>query len=615
MKRLLFLFLLAASVSLWVSCGRNYEATELTLIPTPSFQVMKEGSFTLSAETKLSLANLGQNTLTAKYVSRSLRKMHFVPTFIGGDQDGGILLRINDSVNDELGTEGYILEVSNSGIVISANTESGLFYGYQTLLQMFPSDVFSERYSNITIPACTILDNPRFEWRSCRIDVTRHFFSVDDLKHILDVMAMYKYNRLVLCLADDYGWRLESSLFPALSEVGAWRPERSDWDKALPPQPDEKASYGGAYSRSQIDELVQYAQSLRIEIIPEVSLPAHCSALLASYPQYACARKDYHVQCGPQVDADAVICLGNDSTLTHMLRMIDEVSEWFPGRYLSLGGDTVAAGAWSHCPRCRYRMIENSLRGERSLHAWFVNYVAEHLSQQNRRVLVWDDLLTDNLSNDVILMVRSSISDGMKAAKKGHDVVMCMSDYCSFDHYQADARYQTQCESGCIDLRKVYDFDPAPTGSNTHLIPSILGGQCQINTAYVTELDQLEYQLLPRLCAHAEALWTPRASKDWRQFRYSVETHKSMLKTKGFNVCPGSFKPLLTKITNAQGETTFSLETEVMNTYVFFTTDGSEPTQSSQIYVAPVKFQSGTVVKTLSVYDGQAREGIYEYHI
>ncbi|MCQ2297611.1 MAG: family 20 glycosylhydrolase [Bacteroidales bacterium] len=616
MRRQGFFFVICV-VLLLVGCGRKYQVAEFNIVPTPAFQMLKDGTFTLSSETSLSFENLGQNTITAKYVSRSLRKMHFTPTLSGSAQGGGLLLRINDTINEELGSEGYLLEVTPQGITISANTERGLFYGYQTLLQMLPSDIATRSYSSISIPLCTILDHPRFEWRSCRIDATRHFFPIDDLKRVLDVMAMYKYNRMVLCIADDYGWRVESELYPALTTIGAMRPDREDveWAQAAPPQTDEKSSYGGYYSKDDILELVQYAQSLHIEIIPELSIPAHCAALLASCPDMACRGNQYQVQCGPHSDTAAVLCLGNDSTIAHVFNLLDEVAGLFPGSFIHLGGDTVAHSSWSSCPRCRYRCLENSLREQALLQVWFVNQVSTHFKEQNRQVIVWDDLCAEGLSSDVLVMARNSLSAGMNAAKSAHKVVMCVSDYCDFHRYQSDLRYQPKADSGLVGLRKVYDFDPVPTGSNTHLIPSIQGGQCQVSTSHIHNLEQLEYMLLPRMCAMSEALWSPRGCKDWRQFRYRIEYHKASLLEKGFHVCPGSFKPIMTKTTSSQGNYRFMLETEVMNTYVFFTTDGSEPTQSSQIYVAPVDLDSGTVVKTLSVYNGQQREGIYEYHL
>lgn len=616
MKRFAFLLPLLL-LCLFSGCRRVYECKELNIIPTPAFQLQKVGSHTLTTTTKLTMVNLGQNSSVAKYISRSLRKMHIVPTFSGTALEGGIVLRINDSVNSEIGQEGYLLEVTPATITISANTETGLFYGYQTLLQMLPPDVNHVTYTSIQIPECTILDYPRFEWRGCELDVTRHFFTIDEVKRMLDVMASYKMNKFVWHLADDYGWRLESTSFPELNEIGSWRPDRTSivWDDIEQPQPGEKASYGGYYSKSQVEDVVKYAEQLHIEVIPSVSLPNHCSALLASYPRMACDKGEYFVQCGPRWNANSAICVGDDSIMARTLRIIDEVVAMFPGRYIHLGGTEVTDGCWEQCPRCQYRIRSNHLTDEARLQSWFVSQVAEHLAPMDKLVLGWDALLNDALSSNVCICSWSSLAAGMNAARDGHDVVMCLSDYCALDNYQADVRYQKKSMPGMLDLRKAYEFDPVPAGSNSHLIPNIKGGQCMLWTEYIESVEELEYMLLPRLCAFAECLWSPRDSKDWRTFRYKIESHKNTLQKKGYNYCPGSFKPVMTKTPIGKGRYEMKLETEVMNTYVFFTTDGSDPTQSSQIYIAPVSLESGTVVKTLSVYDGKQQEGIYEFHL
>lgn len=613
MRRSLFLLLVFFSLIL-VGCGSDYEVSDVNLIPVPVSHEKGNGSVVLSSDTKISFENMGQNTPTAKYVSRSLRKMHFVPTFMGEELEFGIVLRINDSIDESLGQEGYSLVVSpSSGVSISANTDKGLFYGYQTFLQMLPSDITTKDYSSVTIPACTIVDTPRFDWRACRIDLTSHFFSVDDVKKVLDLMAAYKFNKLVVNIADDYGCRFESSLFPSLASVGAWRPERkSEWAKCDTPRKGESCDYGGYYSKDEIHDLVQYAASMHIELIPEISLPTHCAALLASCPQFACRGKEYAVQCGPN-ETNAVICLGNDSTVVNVLRLVDEVCSLFPGQYIHIGGDTVAHGSWTTCPRCRYRMIENSVRTERQLQTLFVNQVVSHLADENRKVLVWDDLFSSDLDTDVVVVARSSHASGLAASKHGNKVVVAPSGFCAFERYQSDPDYHPVSDSGIVDLQRVYAFDPAPVGTNTHLLPYIMGGMCGLTTSHVTNLSQMEFMLLPRLCAMSEALWSARSVKDWKTFRTRVESHKSRLKEKGFVTSSGSFRPVVTCTPTSQGQFNVSFETEVMNTYVYYTTDGTVPTPSSQAYVAPILLKEGTIVKTISIYDGKQRDGVYEF--
>lgn len=265
------------------SCGKSYEVEELSIIPEPVSVVQKARSFTLKKDTKLCFSNIGQNSQTAKYITKSLRQMHFRPRLVGRPHHDCIVFEINDTVNSEIGREGYVIDVRPDEIRISANSEEGLFYGYQTFIQMLPDDIARVRYSSIVIPECLITDYPRFEWRGCELDVSRHFFSVKSVKKMLDVMAAYKMNKFHWHLTNDHGWRIEIEKYPRLNTIGSWSVDRTDvpWGEGVPSKPDEPRSYGGYYTKAEIAEVVAYAAERHIDVIPEVCVPGHASAILA----------------------------------------------------------------------------------------------------------------------------------------------------------------------------------------------------------------------------------------------------------------------------------------------------------------------------------------------
>lgn len=611
--------LIAMAVALLAAgCGRRAQVTELAIVPEPLFTVQKEGTFTLSGNPKLTLTGLGQNSPTVRYVLKSMRQSRLRPSLVAAGSGCDIELVLNDTVNTEIGTEGYVLEVRSSGIRLSANTETGLFYAYQTLIQMLPANVSKVTYSSITLPECTILDAPRFAWRGAHLDVSRHFFPVKFVKHYLDVMAAYKLNRFHFHLTDDHGWRLPSERWPRLNSVGSWRVDRDDepWGKATPPREGERTSYGGFYTRDELKEIVAYAAERGIEVIPEIEMPGHTSAVLAAYPELACDDYPYEVAIGPYWPPKAILCAGNDSALQMMYDVIDEVCELFPSKYVHIGGDEAVKDNWERCPRCQRRMRQEHLADEDQLQTWFMGRIEEHLHRHGRTAIGWDEVAEDGGWDKAdIVMSWRGMKPGLDAARDGYRVIMCPTDYCYLDYYQADARYQPPAIGGLVTMQKAYSFEPAPQGLNSHVADNIIGGQCNLWTEYVNTPSHAEYMLLPRMLAISESLWSPAGNKDWNRFRRKVENHKDRLAAKGYNYCEGSFTPVFTARRVDDHTMNIAITTEVPNTYIFYTTDLSTPTRNSAIYLGPINLERGTHIKILPVYQDVERDSVYEFVI
>lgn len=616
--------LLCVALALLCSCGRKTEIHDYSIVPEPAFMVMKNGSYTWSNSTSICFPGLEQNNTTVRYVMNSLRQMHLRPTLSGNAESDCIRFTLNDTSNSELGDEGYLIEVRSDGIFVSANTETGLFYGYQTLVQMLPEDVFMHRYSKITLPSCTILDNPRFEWRGSHLDVSRHFFSVKDVKRHLDLMAAYKLNKFHWHLTDDHGWRIESDRYPRLNDIGSWRVDRSgEWDNAKPAAADEKPTYGGYYTKDEIREIVAYAAERHIEVIPEIEIPGHCSEVLAAYPQLGCANDDttYQVQVGPYWPPRAILCAGNDSVMQFLYDVLDEIVPLFPSSYIHIGGDEAYKENWHRCPNCQARMKQLGLTSVEPLQAWMIDQVGRHLAQQGKTIIGWDEIIDGGASQTAVVMAWQNVGRGMEAARRGYRVIMTPTEHCYLNFYQGEAEYQPVAFPAQIPLHQAYRFDPVPLELNSRWASNVMGGQCNLWTEYIESYERAEYMLLPRLCAIAECLWSQREQKDWPRFRAKLVRQEARLRCQEYNVGESSFKPVVVYEKTAQNDYTVTIDWEREGTDVYYAVVPREHVGDTMwkpdmiLYTKPFTVQQGSVLMAQCHYQGNPKEKVYEYHI
>ena len=540
MKFRIPLSLLALSIILFAGCGKKVEMSAYAIIPEPVEMVSADPSFTLTGRTKLCFENLAQNSPTAKYITASLRKMHIRPAFIGTPKKNCITFALIDTLESQLGPEGYRLEVRSEGIFVEAATEAGLFYGYQTFVQMLPEEVATVRYSRIVMPGCRITDWPRFSWRGSHLDVSRHFFPVSQIKKHLDLMAAYKLNKFHWHLTDDQGWRIEIDGYPQLNDVGSWRVDRTDvpWGQETPAEIGEEPTYGGFYSKAEVAEIIDYAAQRHIEVIPEIELPGHSSAVLAAYPELACNDEKYEVAIGEYWPTKAILCAGNDRTVDFLCQVLDEVMQMFPSDYIHIGGDEVFTDNWEHCPKCQARMRELGLEKVSHLQGWIIDTIANYLSLKGKRIIGWDEMLDCGVTApEAVCMSWRSLDAARRAVRRGYEAILAPTEYCYLDYYQADPKTQPLAFNGYISLVKAYSFDPMPSGLSSGEQQRILGGQANLWTEYINTYEHAEYMLLPRLCALAECFWTPVEQKDWPRFMLKMEHHKVRLHANGYNYC------------------------------------------------------------------------------
>ncbi len=441
----------------------------------------------------------------------------------------------------DLNDEGYLLNIDTRAIEIKAKTPQGIFYGVQTLRQLLPPQVEGQAKMDaaaLSVPCVKIEDQPRFAYRGLHLDVGRHFFSKDFILRYLDLMALYKYNTFHWHLTEDQGWRIEIKKYPELTKVGSCRKETlvGHWGGKKKYEYDGK-EYCGYYTQEDVKEVVAHAKDLYITVIPEIEMPGHSLAALASYPQLGCTGGPYEVATHWGVFKD-IYCAGNDSTFKFLEDVLTEVMELFPSHYIHIGGDEAPKDRWKKCPKCQARIKAEGLKDEEELQSYFISRIEKFLNAHGRDIIGWDEILQGGLAPHATVMSWRGIKGGIAAAKMHHDVIMTPGSYCYFDHYQADPKKEPLAIGGYLPLEKVYSYEPVPKELSPEEQKYILGAQGNVWTEYMATPDYVEYMVYPRACALAEVDWTPAGEKDYDDFQQRLKGNLEHLKAMGVNYRP-----------------------------------------------------------------------------
>ena len=464
--------------------------------------------------------------------------------------------------------------------------------------------------------ACTIKDDPRFAWRGSHLDVSRHFFGVSQVKKHLDLMAAYKLNKFHWHLTDDHGWRIEIEKYPLLNDIGSWRVDRDNqpWGQADTPRVDEPRTNGGYYTKEEIKEIVAYAAERYIDVIPEIEIPGHCCAVLEAYPQFACAGDDttYTVQYGPYWPPRAILCAGNDSVMSFLKDVMDEIIPLFPYSYIHVGGDEAVKYNWERCPRCKNRLKSLKLKNFEQLQSWMIVEVEKYVKRQDKNIIGWDEILEGGVSTDATVMSWQGIKGGIAAAKRGNDAIMTPTDFCYLNYYQANPDYQPPAmRASVVTLEKLYGYDPMPAKLTKEQQRHILGGQANLWTEYVNNYEMAEYMLLPRLCAMAEVLWSPREKRPWEDFRSRVARNIVRLQASDYRVGEGSYKPWLSVEMKNKTEMMATLHWEVEGTHLYYHMGDGH----FRRYTDPFPVEKDMVITVIAFHNGMMKEKAYELKV
>ena len=524
---------------------------------------------------------------------------------------GAIQLRHIQTLAAEKGGS-YTLTVASEGIEITSSTGAGLFYGLQTLRQLF--DELGTRCEGTRcprraarIPAVTIVDTPRFPWRGMHLDVGRHFQPVAFVKKYIDMMARYKLNTFHWHLTEDQGWRIEIRAYPRLTSVGGCRKETMV-DRNSNPYVGDGIPHCGFYTQDEIREVVRYAAERYVTIVPEIEMPGHSKAALAAYPELACTPGPFDVRTTWGVDAD-VFC-PSDTTFTFLEDVLTEVIDLFPGRYIHVGGDEVPKVRWRASPLAQEIIRREGLASEGQLQSWFIRRIERFLLSKGRRLIGWDEILEGGLAPEATVMSWRGVSGGIAAAREGHDVIMTPNSHLYFDHYQGDARFEPLAIGGFSPLERVYSYEPIPDSLTSDQAAHILGAQANLWTEYLKTPSAVEYMVWPRALALAEVTWSTPAARDWDSFVARLPAALRTLGRLGVNYRIPHVEGLEGDRLTLAGDVAIHLHTMMPDAEIRYTTDGSDPTRMSPQYQRPFRIrvpeQGIRVVTRAFTPDGRA---------
>ena len=501
-----FILSLVIGACLLSGCSEKRQSVELT--PLPVACELKEGTFHWNQDTWIVVNGtaIEQDIMEAAFAG-ALLPVQFAAV---APNDNMIILTLVNSLPGVHSAEGYLLKVEPNVITIQATSNSGLFYGIKTLLQLAEGN-------RGKIQAVTVIDEPRFSYRGIMIDVSRHFRSKEFIKKQIDLLSAFKINRLHLHLTDAAGWRLEIKKYPRLTEFAAWRkPARwKDWwngERLYCEQTDPDAS-GGYYTQDDMREILEYARLHCMTIIPEIEMPSHSEEVLAAYPELSCTQKAY---------GHSDFCIGNEKTFEFLENVLSEVIALFPSRYIHIGGDEAGKTSWKACPLCQARMKKEGLKDVNELQSYLIHRIERFLNSNGRMLLGWDEILDGGLAPNATVMSWRGEQGGIRAVRAGHHAIMTPGEYCYFDGYQ-DAPYsQPEAIGGYLPLSKVYSYNPVPDSLTVEEVSLIEGVQANLWAEYIVTDEHYEYMLYPRAVALAEVAWTQPDKKSWESFRYRI---------------------------------------------------------------------------------------------
>lgn len=609
MKHLLYLLLLLA---LSTAQAQN---NSLNLIPQPVEIKQNNGFYTLTKST-----TVGYNKPEGRDVSDKLALMLNIATGfkISASQasKNRIQLNLNAAPDQKLGKEGYTLVSNSKGIVITANQPAGLFYGIQTLLQLLPKEIESKKVVSAkwTIPAVQITDYPRFGWRGLMLDVSRHFFTKDEVKQYIDEMARLKFNTFHWHLTDDEGWRIEIKSLPELTEVGAWRVQRygrfGDRDS---PKPGEKANDSGFYTQDDIREVIQYAKERNITIVPEIDVPGHSMAAIAAYPELSC-KKDTSTRVSPgskfsewygngtfKMNVENALNPSDENVYVFLEKVFTEVAALFPGQYIHVGGDECYKGYWAEDEDCQALMKKLGIRHVEDLQGYFMNRVEAILKAKGKKLIGWDEILDGGISPEATVMSWRGVKGGIEAAKIGHDVVMSPTTFAYLDYNQGERTVDPPIYAS-LRLQKCYSFEPVPDGVEAKYI---LGGQGNLWTEQVPTLRHAQYMTFPRAWALSEVYWSPKESKNWDNFIQRVENKFERSEIAEVNYSKAIYDAII-KTSLKDGKLTLTMESEAPNLEIYYTIDDAMPDKYTSKYTQPVLLPEGPItLRVITCRDGK----------
>lgn len=604
--------------SFWmVAFAVSQTTSDISIIPQPVSLEKKTARFVLTGQTKImaDAKNADVQRVAGYFTSQVKKATGFtLANAAAGVKTNVIGFKLNKTPNNTIGKEGYTLDVTATGVQIAANDAAGLYYGMQTLVQLLPKEIESRlvvKKASWVIPGVHIMDYPRFAWRGLMFDVARHFFTKEDVKAYIDQMVKYKYNLLHLHLTDDQGWRIEIKSLPKLTEVGAWRVDKTGtFGTFTPPTPDEPRTYGGFYTQDDIKEIIKYAADRFVNILPEVDVPGHSLAAVASYPELSCTPGTYRVGSGEKfmlwTDSgayalvDNTMCPANDKVYELLDKVFTEIAQLFPFEYIHMGGDECAKNFWEKSDAIKQLMQKEGLKNMHEVQSYFVKKVEKIIESKGKKLIGWDEILEGGLAPNAAVMSWRGSKGGAEAARMQHEVVMSPNSNVYIDLMQGDGVIEPPVYK-TIRLKTSYQFEPVPEGVDPKYIK---GGQANLWTEQIYNMRHAEYMTWPRAFAVAECVWSPAANKNWNDFVRRVEDHFGRFNEAEIKYAPSMYDPIFD--VNKDGEQLkVEMSTEIDGLDIYYSFDNSFPDRFYPKYTQPVPVPKDAVAMKVITYRGK----------
>lgn len=607
--------MIACVVSLMLGlsgCSSVKTQRDVAIVPTPLSMEKGTGSFTFGPNTVITVPTEEQKPVAGLFASLFTRSAGFTPKVQVGTE-GDVCLELDKNLPEDA----YEMQVSSGQIRVKASDSKGLFYGLQNLRLLLPPAIESSTAQDTvewTVPEMTVKDAPRFGYRGFMLDVSRYFLPKEELLRMIDCMALLKLNRLHLHLTDDNGWRLEIKKYPKLTEVGAWKVDRQHlpFPERRNPKRGEPATVGGYYTQADMKEIIAYAADRQIEIIPEIDIPAHSNAALASYPEYACPVVKDFIGVIPGLggkNAEIIFCGGNEKTYEFLQDVLDEVIALFPSRYIHLGGDEATKTNWKKCPLCQARIREEHLADEEALQGYFMGRMSDYVRSKGKEVMGWDELTNSKLPEDAIIFGWQGFGNAaLKAAEQGHRFVMTPARVAYLIRYQGPQWFEPLTYFGNNTLKGLFDYEPVQEGWKPEYEKLLMGVQASMWTEFCNKPEDVFYLVFPRLAALAEIAWVPKNQKDWNVFLKGLDNYTAHLEQKDVVYARSMFNIQHRIIPNDNGALTLTLECERPDVDIHYTLDGTEPTATSPRYTQALTLKENVTVKA-ATFAGNEQQG------
>lgn len=607
--------MIACVVSLMLGlsgCSSVKTQRDVAIVPTPLSMEEGTGSFTFGPNTVITVPTEEQKPVAGLFASLFTRSAGFTPKVQVGTE-GDVCLELDKNLPEDA----YEMQVSSGQIRVKASDSKGLFYGLQNLRLLLPPAIESSTAQDTvewTVPEMTVKDAPRFGYRGFMLDVSRYFLPKEELLRMINCMALLKLNRLHLHLTDDNGWRLEIKKYPKLTEVGAWKVDRQHlpFPERRNPKRGEPATVGGYYTQADMKEIIAYAADRQIEIIPEIDIPAHSNAALASYPEYACPVVKDFIGVIPGLggkNAEIIFCGGNEKTYEFLQDVLDEVIALFPSRYIHLGGDEATKTNWKKCPLCQARIREEHLADEEALQGYFMGRMSDYVRSKGKEVMGWDELPNSKLPEDAIIFGWQGFGNAaLKAAEQGHRFVMTPARVAYLIRYQGPQWFEPLTYFGNNTLKGLFDYEPVQEGWKPEYEKLLMGVQASMWTEFCNKPEDVFYLVFPRLAALAEIAWVPKNQKDWNVFLKGLDNYTAHLEQKDVVYARSMFNIQHRIIPNDNGALTLTLECERPDVDIHYTLDGTEPTATSPRYTQALTLKENVTVKA-ATFAGNEQQG------